>query len=194
MRCISPNPRYSIQVLEGQEQIVVDARGHATTITHSKPVIADFQQGGLLDHEIEAALENFNFSGIPEGVNPLTRVSFFDSEAYVQRLPASQQDAMLATIDERLRVLADIYPSEFIIVEQPAAGKPWPSYDTDSVKDILRFQERLGISPETIRLYEEQNRNRQPVIEAMLRLENPELAEQTFGPAEPDEEEIEVAA
>ena len=189
MRCLSPSPRYSIQAFEGAEQIVVDARGFATTIVHEKPVICDFHQGGLLDHEIEAALENFNFSGIPEGVNPLTRVSFFDTEAYGERFKPDVREAKVASIDVRLRELADIYPSEFIIVDTPASAKPWPSYDTDTAAEIKEFQQRLGISPEVVRLYETENKNRKGIVAAMLRLENPEAAEEQYGTEVEDEEE-----
>jgi hypothetical protein len=187
MRCLSPHTQYSIQVIEGNEQVVVDARGYAQSITLNKPVIANFQQGGLLDYEIEAALEYFNFSGLPEGVNPLTRIATFDTEGYVERFPQDQRDEMLIQIDARLRELQERHPGEFIIVEPPQVAKPWPSYDKDSVEDVLKFQERLQINPETIRLYESENQNRQKIIDAMFALENPELAGT-------DEEKIVVAS
>lgn len=177
MRCLSPHAGYSIQVIEGQEQVVVDARGFANTVQLHKPVIADFQQGGLLDHEIEAALEQFNFSGIPEGVNPLTRISSFDTEAYVERFPANQKDELLVQIDQRLRDLQKINPNQFIVVEQPYAERPWPSYDQDSAEDILKFQERLRINPELIRRYEVENKNRQTLVLAMLKKEDPDGAD-----------------
>lgn len=191
MRCLSPYAVYSIQVFEADEQIVVDQRGAAKTVVLSKPVIADFDRAGLLDHEIEAALESFNFSGLPEGVNPLTRIAVFDTEAYVQRFKAEDRAEMLEKIDARLRELQEIHPGEFIIVEQPEAAKPWPTYDEDSVEDIIRFQARLQVNPETVRIYETENENRPEIIEAMLRQEDPELAEAQFGPAD---QEIEVVA
>ncbi len=187
MRCLSPHSNYSIQVFEGNEQVVMDARGYAHTAILSKPVVANFDQGGLLDHEIEAALENFNFSGIAEGVNPLTKIACFDTEAYVEtRVEAKQRDEMLVQIDQRLRELQLLNPSQFIIVEQPKAARPWPSYDEDSVEDVLKFQERLRINPEYIRLYESENQNRPEVVDTMLAIE------EGRDPAE--EEEIVVPA
>lgn len=176
MRCISPYSNYSIQVIEGNEQVVVDARGLATNIIHAKPIVAHFQQGGLLDHEIEAALENFSFSGIPEGVNPLTRISAWDSDAEVQRWPEEQRDEIHVRICKRMEVLSKTFPSEFVIVEPPVKERPWPSYDEDTTEDIITFQHRLRIKPETIRLYEVENKNRFEVIHAMLEKEDPEAA------------------
>lgn len=176
MRCISPSRNYSIQVFEAKEQIVMDARGHATMIVLDKPVIANFEGQGLLDWELGPALETFNFSGLPEGVNPLSRISVFDTEAYVASRPEVEDDPdaqakMQEKIDTRLRKLQARFPSEFIIVEKPASAKPWPTYDTDSAEDILAIQTRLGISPEAIRLYELENQRRSEVIEAMQAIE-----------------------
>lgn len=176
MRCIAPSPGYSIQVFEAEEQVVVDARGHATTIVLKKPVIANFERQGLLDNEIEAALERFNFSGLPEGVSPLARIGCFDTEAYVARFKPHERDELLVQIDARLRELSDQFPNEFIIVDPPEAPKPWPSYDETDVEDILKFQEALKMSPETIRLYEEEHLNRAEIVDEMLSLENPEYA------------------
>lgn len=191
MRCLSPHAGYSIQVFEGDEQIVVDARGHAITVANRKPEIADFEPSGLLDHEIEAALECFNFSGLPEGVNPLTRIGIFDTESYGQRFPQAERESKIAAMDARLRELQERFPSEFVIVDQPDSPKPWPSYDEDSPEEIIAARERFGFSPELVRLYEVENENRQEIIESMWRLEDPEGAEEKFGP---DEEKIVVSA
>lgn len=194
MRCLSPHSNYSIQVIEGEEMIVTTGQGGiAKTVTTKKPVIADFQQRGLLDHEIEVALENFNFSGLPDGVNPLTRIGTFDSEAYVERFEDDdEREAMLEKIDKRLRKLQGDFPSEFVIVDQPAADKPWPSYDDDTGEDVVFLQKRLGIPAEKVRLYELENENRPEVIEAMYRQEDPEGAAILFGPNA--EEEIVVTS
>ena len=171
MRCISPHGRYSIQVFEGQTRVGVDQAGIMHSVELTKPVVADFEQGGLTEWEIEAALMSFNFAGVPDGVNPLTRVAVFDTEAYVQQFPEAERALKLEAIDGRLRELQARFPSEFAIVEKPAASKPWPSYDTDSIEEIVGFQKRLGISPEAIRLYEHENQGRQAVIDVMTAIE-----------------------
>lgn len=173
MRCISPHARYSIQIIEGNEQVGLDARGTMHSIQLSQPQIANFEQGGMTEWEIEAALMAFNFAGVPDGVNPLTRVGVFDSEAFVQHVAdEDERRELLEKIDKRLRFLQERHPSEFIIVEKPASPLPWPSYDGDTIQEIIEFQKRLGISPEQIRLYEVENQNRQAVIDVMTDIEN----------------------
>ncbi len=171
MRCISPYGRYSIQVFEGQSRVGVDMAGVMHSVELTKPVVADFEQGGLTEWEIEAALMSFNFAGVPDGVNPLTRVAVFDTEAYVQQFPESERDEKLAAIDARLRELQQRHPSDFVIVEKPAAPKPWPSYDSDTPSEIVALQKRTGISPEAIRLYEYENGGRQVIIDLMTEIE-----------------------
>lgn len=169
MRCISPYPRYSIQVFEGKEQVMMDTRGHAFSHVISKPVVADFQQGGLLDHEIEVALTKFSFSGIPEGVNPLTRIASFDTLAYAEAHDLTE--AEVEAVNARLRKLADLHPSEFVVVDQPAADKPWEAYDEQSAEDVIFTRNLTGISPEKVRLYELEHEGREEVIAAMEALE-----------------------
>lgn len=175
MRCLSPSPKYSIQVFEGKEQIVQDARGYGGLVALEKPIIANFERLGLLDWEIEAALESFNFNGLPEGVNPLTRIGVFDTELYAEAyFEKAVRDERLVQMDERLRELQRLNPSQFIIVEPPESPRPWPSYDEDTAEDVLKFQERLGFDPTRIRKYEEEHEARAEIIETMLDLEFPD--------------------
>lgn len=186
MRAISPISRYSIQLIEAVPKRGMDSSGTVIEYTDSKPVIAEFHQGGLTEWEQLVALEKFDFSGLPEGVNPLSRISMFDTEAYVTRYPEDEQEAKLILIDKRLEQLAGLYPNEFTIVEKPAQPKPWPTFDENELEDtraeiepgvfeivpgILTLQALSGWSPESIRLYEVENKNRADVIEAMEALE-----------------------
>jgi hypothetical protein len=188
MRCISPHARYSIQVIEGRDKIITDAGGYGTMVTVDKPVLANFDQTGLLDYEIEAALENFSFSGLAEGVNPLTKISSFDTEAFVLQYPKNERSSMLVQINQRLRELQTRFPNDFIIVDPPQAPRPWPSYDEDSVEEILAFQERLRVEPDEIRLYELQNEKRKTIVQAMLAKTDPEAAEKLAAGEEPENE------
>jgi hypothetical protein len=100
----------------------------------------------------------------------------FDTEAYVESLSSVEDDPvaqkkLIDKIDARLRKLQARFPSEFIIVDKPASQKPWPTYDTDSVEEILQIQARLGMSAEGIRLYEVENQARPEIIEAMQTIE-----------------------
>lgn len=193
MRLISPHEKYSIQVFEAKERIVTDRAGYAQLITLDKPVVANFQKTGLLDHEVEAALMSFDFSGLADGVNPLTTVSVFDTEVFVQaNFDEDERDAALIKMDARLRELHELFPSQYVIVEHPAAARPWPRYDDYGVEEILSFQEALGVAPETVRLYELEHEKRGEIIQAMLRLEDPDYV-QPEPATEPQGSEINVS-
>lgn len=184
MRFLSRHENYSIQVFEGKEQIVTDPRGYAQTITLQKPVVANFEKSGLLDHEQELALMTFNFSGLPEGINPLTTISVFDTEMYVDaNFEEDERDDMDARMVARLIELHERHPSQFVPAPQPLAARPWPSYDKMDADEILRTREVLDANPESIRLYELENYEvrekqvREEIVEAMLDLEDPARVE-----------------
>ena len=189
MRCISPYAGYSLTIFEPQERIVVDSSNYAKLVTLEKGIVANFEKSGLLDHEIEAALTAFTFSGLPEGVNPLTRIAVFDSEAYCARLPASQRAETQVQMDQRLRDLQENHPSDFIIVEPADIPKPWVTYDELEIEEILALQEATGANPEAVYRYELSNQERPEVLEAMLRKYDPDQADAKYGPEE-DEEPI----
>ncbi len=179
MRCLSPHSNYSIQVFEGKETVMMEARGHAYREVTKEPVIANFEQTGLTEYEILEALEHFNFSGVPEGINPLSRIAVFDTDLYIEQKSNMDEDLdkeelaeLRVRIENRLRKLQTKHPSEFIIVDPPRHFAPWPSYDEDSVEEILAARERFGFSPEAVRLYEVENKNRDEIIDAMTALEN----------------------
>ena len=184
MRCLSPHARYSINVFDAREQIVTDARGYAHAVPVGLQVMANFEQLGLLEHEVELALSSFTFTGLPEGVNPLARIGVFDTEVYCLRFGEKDREEIQAQIEERLRVLQSQSPSEFIIVDIPTAAKPWAKYDEDSVEQILALQQATGTSPDVVRRYEEENQQRKTIIEAMKAQEG--------GDELPAEEEIVV--
>jgi hypothetical protein len=183
MRAISPISNYSIQLFEAIPKRGMDSSGTVIEYSDSKPVLAQFARGGLTEWEQLEALELFDFSGLPDGVNPLTRVSVFDTEGYVQRFPKEEREAALAKIDARLEELAERFPSEFRIVAKPRQIAPWPTFDNTPLEDevsdetgevtpgILTLQKVSGWSPEQIRLYEVENQNRPEVIAAMEALE-----------------------
>lgn len=185
MRAISPIGNYSIQLIEAKVKRGMDSTGTVVEYSDGEPVLAQFHRGGLTEWEQIEAMESFDFSGLPEGINPLTRVSMFDSEAYVERFSNTQErEHKLRDIDERLTYLSGLFPSEFKIVAKPSIASPWAKYDETPIEDVLddggsvvtpgiyTMQSYTGISPQDIRLYEVENLNRPEVVEAMEALEN----------------------
>lgn len=180
MRAISPISRYGIQLIEAIPKRGMDSTGTIVEYTDKQPVHAQFSQGGLTEWEQIAAVENFSFSGIPEGVNPLTRVAVFDTEVAVAHIANPRERiALQELMDERLEHFATLYPSEFMIVAKPPVPKPWPSYDNDSIEKVLEIQEATEYAPEQIRLYEmERPKPRATLIAKMAELEQQATEEQ----------------
>lgn len=168
-RFISCHTRYSVAVDPGTEQLRTDNRGNSWLHQESQPQVAQFEQSGLRDHEISEAFERWTFSGLPEGINPVTRIGVYDPEA--QAIAADWSDEARKKVERKLWLQAELHPGDLAFVLSPRARAPWPSYDSDTVSEILTLQERLQIPPGQIRSYEEENENRQPIIEAMWDLE-----------------------
>lgn len=184
MRAISPIARYGITLQSPRPRRGMDKAGTVVEYFEGELFHAQFETSGLTEWEQIFALENFDFSGLPDGVNPLTHVSVFDSEVYVQQFPKQEREAIQKIIDERLVELQATFPSEYRIVEKPATPKPWPTYDDTPLEDVIdkktgetvqlgikSLQKLSGWSPEQIRLYEVENANRSEVVEAMETLE-----------------------
>ena len=146
MRCLSPHPRYGIQVFAAREEIIHDTRGAASLKALDEGVHAQFDNSGVQPHEADIALEHFagHFGALAEGVHPLTRIGVFDTEAYcLDKYPSeAKRNDMQPQIEERLRALQEKFPSQFIIVEQPKAERPWPTYDEEYLTEFtLEFQQ-----------------------------------------------------
>jgi len=169
-RFISLHSRYSVAVDPGVERMITDHRGVTMLHRESEPTIAQFEQSGMRDHEIQEALSRWTFSGLPEGVNPLTRIGVYDPEA--NAIAADWDDEARKRVERKLWLQAEDHPGDLAFVLSPRQPLPWPSYNTDTPEEILTFQERLGIDPENVRRYEEENQARPEIVAAMWELES----------------------
>jgi hypothetical protein len=165
MRAISPNGRYSLQLIESPVKRGTDAAGTIVEYSDTKPVIAHFEKLGLTDEEQIAALEHFSFSGLPDGVNPLSTVSVWDSEG--QALAHDWTPEFLARVDKRLEYLATMHPANVLVVKPQPKPAPWPTYDDADPKEVFETMRVTGIAPEPVRLYELENKNRPEVTEVL---------------------------
>jgi hypothetical protein len=177
-RFISPHARYTVAVDPGHERLLTDNRGNTFLHKESDPIVAQFEQSGLRDHEITLAFERWTFSGLPEGTNPITRIGVYDPEA--QAIAGDWTDEQRLAVERKLWIESQSHPGDLAFVLTPRQISPWPSYDTDTVEEILEFQARLQVDPETIRSYESENKNRKQIVETMSRLASEEkpLSEQ----------------
>lgn len=163
-RAISPHGRYEIQLIESPVKRGLDQSGNVVEYTEGKPINAQFEKAGLTDWEQLAALEHFNFSGLPEGVFPLTTVSVWDSEA--QAIQQGWSPEFHEQIEARLRQLASLNPGSILVVDTPAKQSPWNKYDEQDVRTIFRLFSETGADPEVVRLYEFENKARPEIIDA----------------------------
>ena len=162
MRYVSRSPKYSVGVVEGQM-----AQVNGLIFESSPKKIAKFTQGVALDHEIEAALKHFTFRGLPDGVPPETYVSVLDTRDY------QKQEKLTDEERERIEQWLESLPSfgqDYIKVEEIRAPRPWPSYDEDSVEDIVAAIERFHFDPEDVRRYEQENLDRAELLEKLVEL------------------------
>lgn len=169
-RFISPHARYNVAVDPGHERLITDSRGNSFLHKESDPVLCQFEQSGLREHEIEVAFEHFNFSGLPEGVNPVTRIGVYDPEA--QAIAGDWTDEQRHAVERKLYFESQNHPGDLVFVLTPRQPKPWPSYDSDTVEEILEAQKRFDFDPEIVRRYEEENLMRQEIIASMWLLES----------------------
>lgn len=160
MRYVSRSPKYSVGVKEGEFTQI-----NGMLVEQSQKKIAKFTQGLALDHEVEAALNAFTFNGLPDGVPPQTMISVLDTRDY--------QKQFKLTDEERLEIEAHIesLPScgaDYIRVDEIRAPKPWPSYDEDSIEDIVSAIERFQFDADEVRRYEQENLNRSDLLEQLV--------------------------
>lgn len=172
MRAISPHANYSHVLIRPEITTGVDASGRIREVEDGFMVNAQFEKSGLHDWEAAVAIEAFagEFGALPEGVNPLTRVSVFDTEAYVEARwghdPKRAKD-MQARIDAALLHAAEKYPTKLRVVERPALAKPWATYDEQNVQEIFETLAATGTDPQVVWAYEAENKGRKTVFEGL---------------------------
>ncbi len=189
MRFLSPHAGYSVQISPPTEKVEVDPiSGQSFTRTDRQPLIAHFEAGhGLFPHEVELALQVFGdqgaFGGLPDGTSPATRISVWDSEAHQKFNDWS--DEMHQNIINRMTFLAEQSPSRLLAVTDHWRAKPWKTYDTDSPEEILAFVTRLEFDPEDVRLYENENENREDLMADLRAMKEGTYVEPTLEEGDP---------
>lgn len=133
----------------------------------TKKRIARFQQGALLDREIEAGLKAFTFKGLADGVAPSTRMSVFDTRDYQKAHGLSDEQRIEI---ERILDTSQGRNVDFIKVDEIHAPKPFPSYDDIAVDKIISIIVLTDIDPDIAYRYEAENKQRPELLEAFTEL------------------------
>lgn len=165
MRAISPHANYKIQIVEAMSQKGVDRTGVVQEIVTQPPVLLEFEHFAITPEEEAEALKAFNFSGIPEGVNPLTTLGVWDSLVYQRSHGLTDEQRFEVENNLREKGKAQSW-ARFIIVDAPSAPKPWPTYDEDEPDDIVAIAQRLDLVDATV-AYERENGKREDVLEPL---------------------------
>lgn len=160
MRYVSRSPKYSVGI--GEPEM---AQVNGLLFENKPKKLAKFQQGLALQHEVEAALKAFTFRGLPDGVPPETMVSVFDTRDYQKQ--AKLTDEEREALEQHLETLPS-FGADYIRVEELRAPKPWPSYDEDSVEDIVEAIDRFKFDADAVRRYEQENENRDELLAALV--------------------------
>ena len=171
MRFASKSPGFNRTVLQPIFTLVQGPGGpeqHATR----QPIMAQFEQEGLTPHERAQCVSRFTFLGQYEGEDPLRRVSIYDTDYEAVK---NEWDAETKRLVEQN--LLEGVGEWYFLLEEKRADKPWPSYDSQTPKQILETVAVTGADIEAVIVYERENKNRSTLItelETKLKVEEPE--------------------
>jgi len=186
MRFISPHANYRIVLVHEEVERLADGsmqvkpKERAET-EFPRGFVAKFQRNDYTDFEKQVAYDRFGAALNKGGrlrddmVTPVSnddRIGTFDTHQI--------QDPKLRARVEELLISHDQHGRDFLLVEQPKVGKPWPRYDelraagrrtVEMVAESIVAKVREdGYSPDDVLAYERQNLNRQEVLEALEEL------------------------
>lgn len=143
-------------------------------VREAKPLyVAQFVQGGSVpDWAKKTALERLSFGALPDDLDPLTQIGWYDTdyEASINGWSAE----IKRQVEEKLVAHQD---QTYFLCEKPKAAPPWPNYPKlvvqgqrtidKIVATILAKIEEDGYEPSVVVEYERDHLNRLPVIEAV---------------------------
>lgn len=182
MRFISKHAKYAILDGQRRETTVVTERGPETLVTQWDDICQfdPILYGPPSLYEREVAEKTMVFQGVAleeDEVTPVSlqaRIGVFDTDVAADQRGWTQEQK--DWIERKLLGSGD-RGSQFILVEQARAPKPWPKYDElravgrRTVKDVAvkvaEMTQDLGIDPASVIAYERENANRAEVLEAL---------------------------
>lgn len=182
LRFISKHAKYALLDGQRRETTVVTERGPETLVTRWDDICQfdPILYGPPSIYERETAEKTMVFQGVAQEMDEVTpvslqaRIGVFDTEVAQQLRGWS--DEQREWIEQKLIGSGDL-GSQFILVEQARAPKPWPKYDElravgrrtvkDVAEKIAAMTQDLGIDPADVVAYERENANRPEVLEAL---------------------------
>ena len=107
-------------------------------------------------------------NGLGHNEDPFTRVGVLDTDEEALRQNWTPEEKEFV---EQALAKAPSSGIEYVICSPPKTVKPWDKYDEfvgeDAVEKILYTVDLIGADPKSVLRYEQENLNRQEVIEAL---------------------------
>jgi hypothetical protein len=142
-----------------------------------------FKHAGSVPPYAREAVQRLANWGVGLGHNedPFSRCGAVDTE--VEKVAQGWSDDEHSFVCEALRN-SQSSGIEFVIVEAPPIAKPFPKYDDivgeQAAEQIAFYADELGIDPGQIKLYEQENLDREDVIarmDALIEKQNEDIVE-----------------
>lgn len=168
-------------VVRNELPALVDAGGRGIVRPAQRRLYAKFTRGVAPDFAREIGLATFGFKKMPEGVEAIQWLAFYDT--------LEAQDTFGWTDEERQAIEAKLETIDGVIkVERPRLTAPWPAYDTivakrgefssaQVVAKIAGKVEEDGYDAGDVIAYELENRKRKSVINALEELAGAPVAQ-----------------
>lgn len=164
--------------IRSQKTFYVQSGPNAGDVDHVVPALtAEFRPAGFVPPFAREAVSKLPNFGLGMGMyesgereDPYTRCGALDTDLEAIAQGWSDEDKLVV---EQALMRANSNGIEYIIVEAPAAAKPWPKYDDidgpDAAEQIAFYVNQLGVDPGVVKVYELENRKREDVVAAMDR-------------------------
>lgn len=161
MRFVSQYAGFTVGVQSERRRLDMDGGSVVTR----QGVWAEFTPWAMSQHDLEVAVQNFQFKGLFQHedeatpVHPAYRIGIYDTdEEYEKRLDTDEEwtPEFKALVEQRL-LQAPSYGRSFVVVPEETLEPPWPLYPTgevDADELVLTIHRVIGMPFEEVLAYE----------------------------------------
>ena len=158
MRFASKSQEYNREVRKPIFTLIQGPAGPEQHCTR-EAILAQFMQSGVTANEREQVRARFKFGGLAEGEDPMRRVSIYDTD---EQAELHGWDA--ETKAEVEQNLLEGQNEWYFKLEELKSERPWPTYDSQTPKQILDTLAVTGADVESVIAYERENKNRSTLV------------------------------
>lgn len=168
MLFVSPHPLYQMTGIRKEKITYHPVTG--VPVDTSPEINAEFTHGGVPEWAMEIALAYRPFQerwgGLPEGVDPRTYVSRYDTDREAERLNWDDETKVYV---ENFLLNHDALGFHYIQAESPVEQEapPWFNYEKTHWKQVVQTAKTAGIPLDYVLGYEERTLKRPGVLEQL---------------------------